>query len=209
MKYPLANAGHLSGSQSPELIDAQQAAGVQSQEPPEVGIRALTGWEWAEVLRQAAEFATERGAKPDDADEVYQLGKMVHALALAVRDPDDESHPPFFDGGVGQILDSVDLGRDGIAYLFEQYETWQDMTHPQQLRMSERELGEAIEKLSGATSEALPFFLGLRRGTQFHLMHFSACLLRSSILSSSTIGGESAAPSENNGSSSRPPSEPA
>jgi hypothetical protein len=171
-----------------------------AQEAPDVGLRALTGIEWAEVLRQASDFATSRGGKADDSDERYQLGKMAHALALGCVDPDDPQDGLFFDGGVQQILDSVDLGRDGIAYLYEQLEVWQDETHPQQLTMGPHELDGAIAQLAGDEESSQRFFSNLRRGMQWRCARFMALMLLSFLGSKSGSGTESQAtsvPTEN------------
>jgi len=191
VKFPVCNAGHLSGRQPPELAQAQQEAGVLAQEAPDVGIRAMTGLEWAEVLRQAADFATSRGGKAEDADERYQLGKMVHALALGCVDPDDPQHGLFFDGGVQQILESVDLGRDGIAYLYEQLELWQDETHPQQLTLTPAEMSDAIVELAGAEDSSQRFFASMRAGARWACTRVLASTLQSFLTSSSTTIGSS------------------
>lgn len=201
VKLPLANAGHLLGSQPPELAAAQQEAGVSTQEAPDVGIRALTGWEWSDVLTLAGDFATSRGGKADDTDELYQLGKMAHALLHGCVDPDDPQHGAFFDGGLDQILHSTDLGRDGIAYLYEQIELWQDLTAPQLLKMEATEVEGAIEELAGPEESSLRFFTELRPGTRWRFMRSMAFLLQSLLNSRSTSGGGSAEESANGESS--------
>ena len=201
VKFPLANAGPLLGSQPPELTEAQQEAGVSAQKAPDVGVRALTGWEWGEVLRQAGEFAISKGAKAEDADELYQLGKMAYALLYGCVDPDDPQHGPFFDGGVDQILNSIDLGRDGIAYLYEQIEIWQDVTSPQVLKLQDHELDGAIEELAGPEESSFRFFTQLRAGTRWVCARTMASLLQSFLSSKSTTGGGSPDTSESNESS--------
>jgi hypothetical protein len=205
VKLPLANAGHLLGSQSSELTEAQREAGVSSREAPDVGIRALTGWEWAEVLRLAGEFAAARGGKSEDADELYQLGKMAHAMLYGCVDPDDPEHGPFFDGGVDQILNSIDLGRDGIAYLYEQIEMWQDITAPQLLRLDGAEVEGAITELAGPEESSLRFFTQLRPGTRWRFMRSMASMLQILLSSRSGSGSESADASENGANSQSDP----
>jgi hypothetical protein len=191
VKMPLANAGPLLGSQPPELTAAQQEAGVLPSDAPDIGIRTLTAWEWGEVLRQASEFATTRGGKAEDTDELYQLGKMAYTLLVACVDPDDDGHGPFFDGGIDQILNSIDLGRDGIAYLYEQVEMWQDATSPQLLNMDSSELESAITELAGEEGSSMRFFTALRPGMQWRCARFMAVLLQSFLSSSFSSGGDS------------------
>lgn len=189
VKLPICNAGHLLGGPLPrELAEAQQEAGVSAQDAPDVGLRALTGSEWAEVLRLAAEF------EADKASERYELGRMANALLIGCVDPDDPQHGPFFDGGLDQILNSVDLGRDGIAYLFEQLEAWQDETHPQRLTLSIEEMNVAVAELAGEEGSAFRFFTGLRAGMQFRCARFMASLLLNFLGSNSGSGSEKAAP---------------
>jgi hypothetical protein len=200
--YPTCNAGHLLGGQPPELADTAQEAGVSAQQPM-VGLRALTGVEWSEVLECASAFES------DKTSERYELGRMVHALRLGCIDPDDPKQGLFFDGGAQQILASTDLGRDGIAYLYEQLEEWQDEVHPQVLRMDSHELDGAIAKLAGDEDSSRRFFSELRAGMRWSLARSMASLLLIFLSSKSGSGSESPAKRQSSGSSRKRPAKKA
>lgn len=97
----------------------------------EVALVPLSGSQEMQALADARKVATERGsAEPKAGDALYERALWACTLAAACIDPESpEAAPrPFFDGGVGQILDELD--RDRIAYLFEAQQAWQDECAP-------------------------------------------------------------------------------
>jgi hypothetical protein len=165
----------------------------------EVGLRVLTGLELGEILREARADAIKAGVEdPKEGNTIYDLAVQVHTLAAACVDP-DAPEEPFFDGGVQQIRESEHLGRDGIMYLAEQQETWQDLCSPQALRLDGAELHSMIEELAGP--ESFSFFCQLRPGMRWTLLHSMASLL----LISQTDKSNSSLPSEPSSTKSVPP----
>jgi hypothetical protein len=157
----------------------------------EVGLMALSGLENGEILRNARAFAADRGVEdPREGDPIYGLGIMVHTLAVACVDPDNQDEL-FFDGGVEQILESEHLGRDGIIYLFEQQEQWQDLVSPQAHRIDALAFEQMVSELAGPDSYG--FFCQLRPGLRWSCMHSMAalCLTLLSGSSQPTSGSES------------------
>jgi len=190
VRFPLVNFGCSLLPDVPDLAEQRKAdeAAWQAEHPdevavesPEVGLRILTGFETAEVLEQARAFAKARGVEdPRPGDGEYQLGLWVYTLLLSCVDPDTANGPgdpePFFDSAE-QILNSTDLGRDGICYLAEQQELWQDQCSPQALTLTEEQLWEHIAELKGP--DGLRFFGQLRPGMRLTLVTFLASRLLS------------------------------
>lgn len=152
---------------------------------PEVGLRVLTGTELRLVAEKAREFAKQPDKVNED-DPLYALGKSVYTLAVACVDPssDPASPTPFFgepgdvESAAREILDSVNLGRDGITYLAEAHEIWQDLCNPQALRVSGQRLGEIIGEI--AADPDYRRFLALRPGMRWILLRTTAALLTNS-----------------------------
>ncbi len=133
--------------------DAARAAAQPEQAtpeaPPKIGLRVLTGIETAECLHKARDFAIERGiADPKAGDPIYDLGLMVHTLAIGCVDVDsaEAARVRFFDGGAQQILDHLD--QDRIAYLYARHEIWQDECSPQAMKLSVRDAYAHIVKVT-------------------------------------------------------------
>jgi len=150
VRFPLANMRAPFLPDLPELaaqrkvdrerFDAQRSEAAEGEAAPSVapdsevwvGLRVLTGAENSEVLQNAQTYAKARGVDPWNEDHaICTLAKMVFTLLLACVDPDDKSDdpPPFFDDA-DQILNSHHLGRDGIVWLYEAQELWQEQTSP-------------------------------------------------------------------------------
>ena len=145
-----------------------------------VGVRVLSGLEIAGVLEDARKFAKARGVDdPKEGNPLYDLGVSVHTLAVAYIDPDatDPESPAarFFDGGVQQILDDPNLGRDGIIYLHEQQETWQDLCSPQASKVDAGTFDAVLTDLAG--EGGFSFFCQLRPGLRWVYMRSMASLL--------------------------------
>ena len=201
----------------PELAEqrtvdrATWEAAQSTQAPPdtdvEVGLRVMTGLEIAQVLREARKTAKDAGVEnPQQGDPIYDLAVAVHTLAVSCVDPDAPTEP-FFDGGPQQILESPHLGRDGIVYLHELQENWQELCSPQAHRIDVEELDAMLDELAGP--EGWHFFVTLRPGMRWSFMRTMAALLVSYRTWKSTPGasGEQTS-SETPSSSATPPPAP-
>lgn len=187
---PLVNVRSSALPDLPELAEQRardQAAASPGSAPPdapapEVGLRVLTGAELRTVAEKAREFA--KNDKATEEDPLYALGKSVYTLALACveTDPADPRNPlPFFgepgdvDSAAREILDSVHLGRDGITYLAEAQELWEDMCNPQAFKVSGQRMGELIGEI--AADSDVRRFLSLGPATRWILLRTMAVLL--------------------------------
>lgn len=160
----------------PVLLDPSQP-----REEVQVGLRCLSGSDSTEVLESTAEFARERGSKnPQAGDPLYELGLRVYTLLFACVDPDNpdpESEGARFFSSVDEILEkgqggSPILGRDGISYLFEAQEAWQDHCAPQISKLSEEEAWQKIKEV--AASEDPLVFANMQPALQWNLARFMA-----------------------------------
>ena len=190
-------------------LDAQgKGAAVRSEEAIAVDLRPLTSGEQADVLSRARADAVAKGvAEPKDGNPIYDLCEMEHTLCLACVDPESPEHAPqpFFDGGVAQIRSSPDLGRDRVAWLFEQCLLHQDECSPR-LRTLDPAAFVASLDILGAEEDgsAADFFASLGPALRWICMRSLAVQRRSaqphSSPSSSDSGksGESATRSASN-----------
>ena len=186
---PLVNVPSSASPDQPELSAQRQAdrEAWQADAPPgsdpgafdvstvEVGLRVLTGAEHSLVLQKAVQFAKDRGGTGEFTDPQHGLGMQVYTLAIACVDPDSDPRDPvpFFgepgaeqiESAVREILASPMLGRDGIVYLHEAQELWQDMCSPQSHRVSTERFVEIMRQ--AATDGDARGFLALRPGTRW------------------------------------------
>ena len=157
---------------------------------PALLLRPLNGLEEEDVLRQAFEYARRPGnEKPDASDELYELGVMLHTLAISCLDTDSpqDARTAFFDGGIDQIR--LELPRDTIHYLYQQHSLWQDECSPYVRRLS---LDEVYAKaLEVASSEDDSPFTSLSPATRWIFTRTLATLL----LDSRELKSASGAPS--------------
>lgn len=123
-------------------------------EPPQliqVGIRVLSPDETAETLVFARDFAIARkNPDPKPGDPLYELGIRVGTLLLACFDPDAEdplSVSARFFASEKEILGAHEIGRDGIHFLYEHQEAWQDACSPQPSKMGEGEFWKSVMEL--------------------------------------------------------------
>jgi len=194
---PLVNTRAVGLPDLPELAeqraaDAASNGGDSAPATVEVGLRILTGGETAGILERARAFARGKGVDdPKEGDPLYELGRMVHTILLAAVDP--ESPPgaatPFF-ASTSEILDSPHIGRDGIVYLAECQESWQDVCSPQVGKVSPDELLEYVGRLAADSTST--FFVSLRPGTRWSLARTTALLLLDSLTLRSASGSTSA-----------------
>lgn len=207
---PLVNVPSHFSPDVPEL-KAQQAADQAAYcEPGEpaipnevmVGLRVLTLEELATIYQKAGEFAQGRGVKePNDSDPIYNLGIGIYTCAIACVDPDSDVRDPdpFFgkrgdiESAALEILSSVHVGRDGIAYLSQAHEQWQELNNPQANKIHPAQFEEVVKGLADKNiDEAMRTFLALRPGMQFRSACFMANLLKTSLLDKFLPGATSA-----------------
>lgn len=137
--------------QNPDSTEPQKAI--------DVGLRPLNGTELADVLEQAAFKAKEKGvAEPKAGDPLYDFWLQVHTIFLGCVDPDDpkpESSDARFFSSIDEILSAPNLGRDGIAYLYEAQEAWQAHCSPGTRNEDQSFWGQVTEL--AATNDPLGF----------------------------------------------------
>lgn len=192
---PLVNVPNFLSPDVPELAaqrESDRAAAIENGEPANpdeviVGLRVLTLEELTTVYEKAGDFARKRGVKePNDTDPIYSLGISVYLCAIACVDPDsDVKDPdPFFgkrgdpESAALELLASPHIGRDGIAYLAETQEAWQDMCNPRANKVPPSVFYESIVALADKDPDiALRTFLGCRAAMHFRLLRTMAGLL--------------------------------
>lgn len=154
-------------------------------EPIAVPMRALTGTEEVDVIRAATEMAQRKGFdKPGPGDQLFDMGIMVHTLALAVLVPDSTPRAPFFDGGAQQILD--EFSREAILHMYEQQESWQDQCSPYVRNLTGEAFVAKVKEV--AEGEGDRPFAALSPGTRWLFTRTMACLLWSSPEGKSLLG---------------------
>src|SRR6478609_1913435 len=155
-----------------EAAASQGALGVPA--TVEVGLRVLTGDEALLIESLTNKMAEAEGCKAfEETDAIFNMAKSLYTIAIACVDPDsDPKDPDPFFGPRGkspketaelcaeQIRKSPHIGRDGIIYLAEQQELWQDRCNPSALKMSEGELWALVGKV--AAEQEPRTFLSLR-----------------------------------------------
>ncbi len=183
VRMPLINCpGELQVDQ-PELKEqrkADQGETTAGQPYVEVGLRAMTGEEYADVLSRAHSFSLSRGIeKPDETSPIYNLGVAVYTCAVACVDPDSDPRKPqrFFGTGTvesaaDELLKSPHVGRDVITYLHEQQEAWQDQVNPQALKLDLVQMW----KLVGEVADSAGPLLNMRPGMRAIFTTFTARL---------------------------------
>lgn len=187
-------------------LDAEAAASQGAPVVPgsvEVGLRVLTGDEFILTEKLARKMAESNGCKSfDESDSIFNMAKSLYTIAVACVDPDsDPKDPePFFgkrganpaetaEACVKAIMSSVHIGRDGIVFLAEQHEHWQDLCNPAALKMSPQRMWDLVGEVA-ASSDARPFLL-LRPGMRWSFARFMAALLASSSTGKSLFGFDS------------------
>ncbi len=190
----------------PELMeqrkkDAEAAASQGAPVVPatvQVGLRVLTGDETLLIESLTNKMAESRGCKAfEETDAIFNMAKSLYTIAIACVDPDsDPKNPePFFgdrcktpaetaEKCVQHILASPHIGRDGIIYLAEQQELWQDLCNPALLKMSPEQMFAMVGEVA-ASADAL---LKLRPGMRSIFARFMAVLLTSYSLDKSPFG---------------------
>lgn len=159
-----------------------------------LGLRPFTAHETALVITEARKFAEARGdAVGRDGSPLFDLGSMVHTLLLGCVDYDDPAHPPFFESAE-QILNSPHLGRDGIRFLADAHELWQEECAPQATKIGTDKLFALCEQIASPDANvSLNAFLSLRPGTLWNFTRFMAALSMNSLTPKLDVGLPSAA----------------
>jgi hypothetical protein len=192
---PLVNVPAFLSADVPELAaqrESDRAAAIEKGEPavPDevmVGLRVLTQGELTEVYEKAGDFARKHGVKePNETDPIYNIGLSVYTCVMACVDPDSDPRDPepFFgaradlESGALELLASPHIGRDGIAYLQETQEAWQDMCNPRASKVPPSVFYDSIVSLADKEQDvALRTFLGYRPAMHFRLLRTMAGLL--------------------------------
>lgn len=192
---PLVNVPSFLNPDVPELAaqrESDRASAIEKGEPatPDevmVGLRVLTLDELVTVQEKAGDFARKRGVKePNETDPIFSIGASIYACALACVDPDSSAKDPepFFgtrgdlESAALQLLSSPHIGRDGIAYLTESQEAWQDLCNPRANKVPPSVFYDSIVSLADKDPDvALRIFLGYRPAMQFRSLRTLAGLL--------------------------------
>jgi hypothetical protein len=212
---PLVNVPCFINPDVPELAAQREndaATATMNGEPaiPDevmVGLRILTLNELTTVYEKAGNFARERGVKePNEADPIYNLGVSIYICAMACVDPDsDVKNPePFFgtrgdlESAARELLDSVHIGRDGIAYLAEAHEAWQDICNPRANRIAPNVFYDTVVAMADDNPDkALATFLALRPGMLLASFRTMGRLLLTLLPEKSSYGAISVATQSN------------
>lgn len=171
----------LLGKRAESVVDLQYRG-----EALRFALRPLDGTEEAAALERATEFARSRNAASVvPGNPLFDLGLMVHSLALAAIDVDSpaEARQPYFDAGADAVLGA--FGPEEIAFLYARYEHQQAECSPTINRMSANEMVGHLIEIAGSDSD-LPF-VRLRPALQLSLLRFSARQLLSSPAGSSLL----------------------
>lgn len=186
--------------------DAEAAASQGASVVPatvEVGLRVLTGEEFLLIETLSRKMAESQGCKSfDETDSIFNMAKSLYTIAVACVDPDSDPREPvpFFgskgetpkvsaESGVKAILESPHIGRDGIIFLAEQHEHWQDLCNPSALKVSPERMWGLVGEVA-ASNDARPFLL-LRQGMRWSFARFMAVLLVSYSMDKSPFGSDS------------------
>lgn len=142
--------------------------------PVTVDLLVLDPGEEAATEKFARQFSVDRNGTGVAGDPNYELGHMIKTLLLAVIDHDADKPEPFF-ASVDEVLSARELGRDGLAFLYEQQKAFQ----------RERSLGVEAKTATEFLSVALEVarledpapFCSLRLSSQLSYVLFTAHLL--------------------------------
>lgn len=150
-----------------------------------VGLRVLRGDEWDQVIAHAE-------SKGAEGSERYEFAKAVATIFWGCVDPDakDPTLPEarFFQS-IEEITSSDHLGRDGILWLCQVQEYWQDANDQALLKLSVEDVWAKVVEV--ATSKEPDPLFRLKPGLQWIYMRTMANLLLSSPMGKSISGSES------------------
>lgn len=132
----------LQGQNSYRVIDFPLVGVPGERQEVKVKIRCLRGNESADVITGAAKRATSGGGKAEGGDPLYELFLRCETILRGCVDPEHqnpEDEGARFFASVEEILESPLIGRDGIWFLYECQEAWQDHVSPNVVAMGEDE----------------------------------------------------------------------
>lgn len=162
-----------------------------------VGLRVLSGDDYADVLKYATKYAVAHDAKAENGCELYDYAKAVATVALACVDPESrpEAPVPFFgqsdaptlEERASDVLSSTVIGRDTILYLAECQDVWQDECSPQP-GIGEKTPEEYYAMIAEVAAQGPLAFLRLSAGSRLKFLHFTANLLALSPTLNTTSG---------------------
>src|SRR5690606_28166855 len=112
-----------------------------------------------ETVEYALKYAKDGGVSdPKAGHPLYEMGIRIKTLHLACLDPDhsnpDSPDARFF-SSEDEIRQDWTLGRDGIWYLYDLQEAWQDACAPQPAKMG---LGEFFKEVGLLAESDDPFY---------------------------------------------------
>jgi hypothetical protein len=165
----------LKGTNVYRVIDFPLAGLPESKQVAKIKLRCLRGDESAQILGDAAGFAKSRNGTPSAGDPLYELGLRVHTILIGCVDPDHpdpESESARFFASVDEVLESPLIGRDGIWFLYECQESWQDHVSPNLTAMSEGEFYRKIVEVAESNDPLV--FAGWRPAIQWSFMRSMA-----------------------------------
>lgn len=168
-----------------------------------VGLRVLSGEDYAVILSSASQWTLEHNGKSEPGNEIYDFAKAVYTIAVAAVDPDsDPSAPrPFFGASenptveerASDILKSELIGRDTILYLAEHQDVWQNECSPQP-GLGTKTPEEWLSMVAGVVVEGPLAFLRLSAASRLNFLLATANLLLSLPALKSTSGSTAEPP---------------
>jgi hypothetical protein len=150
----------VKGKRAVRVVDLPLVADP-AEEPTsvKVALRVLSDSENKETVEYALKYAKDGGASdPKAGHPLYEMGIRIKTLHLACLDPDhpnpDSPDARFF-SSEDEIRQDWRLGRDGIWYLYDLQDAWQDACSPQPSKMGMGEFYREVELLANSDD---PFY---------------------------------------------------
>lgn len=159
-------------------------------EPVRCAMRPLTGAEESAVAEGARAHAASKGnPNAGSGNELYNIGRMAHTLAIGCLDPESpiERREPFFDGGAAQVL--AELHIEAITFLWEHFELWQDECSPFEYKLTDEQLFARAQEVAAPGGETS--FISMSPSMRWLFTHSMARLLSSSLAHKSSSGSPS------------------
>lgn len=161
-------------------------------------VRPLTGAEESDVVAGAIAHARAKGVtNPKPGDELYDLGRMAHTLAIAALDSDSPSNArTTFFAGVDEILGQLHV--ENISFLYRHHELWQEECSPYERALDHPTLLQKVSEVAAAGGEAS--FIRMSPLTQWSFVRF----LAAHVLTSLAPKSPSSSPSDGDGTTLQP-----
>jgi hypothetical protein len=156
-----------------------------------VGLRPLSPGQEADIYAAALAYARAHGLeKPEEGDELYEFGKALNRILIGVVDADAPTER-FFDGGLEQIENMVELGKDGVLTLAEMHQGYQDRINGKTAELlSDDGFAAATKELAGP--DGARFFFSRAPGWRLIYTLSSARLLYALATTKSDSSSDSA-----------------